>query len=98
MHDPALWQQFEQLNARLSAVEGQNLQLQKENAQLKEREQRLQQENRLLLQKLDHYIRHYFGGQRNEGLNQQQMELLLQGLPALIELPRRSEERRVGKE
>ena len=47
----------------------------------------LQTENRLLRQKLDQYIRHYFGGQRNEGLNQHQLEMLLQGLPNVIALP-----------
>jgi hypothetical protein len=44
-------------------------------------------EYRLLRQKLDQYIRHYFGGQRNEGLDRHQMELLLQGLPNVITLP-----------
>ena len=44
-------------------------------------------ENRLLRQKLDQYIRHYFGGQRNEGLDKHQLELLLQGLPNVIALP-----------
>src|SRR5277367_5147689 len=47
----------------------------------------LEQENRLLRQKLDRYIRHYFGGQRNEGLDKNQLELLLQGLPNVIVLP-----------
>jgi transposase len=47
----------------------------------------LEAENRLLRQKLDQYIRHYFGGQRNEGLDKQQLELLLQGLPNVITLP-----------
>jgi transposase len=47
----------------------------------------LEAENRLLRQKLDHYIRHYFGGQRNEGLDKHQLELLLQGLPNVITLP-----------
>src|SRR5664280_1862994 len=46
----------------------------------------LQTENRLLRQKLDQYIRHYFGGQRNEGLDKCQLELLLQGLPNVIAL------------
>jgi hypothetical protein len=41
----------------------------------------------LLGQKLDQYIRHYFGGQRNEGLDKHQLELLLQGLPNVIALP-----------
>jgi transposase len=36
---------------------------------------------------LDQYIRHYFGGQRNEGLDKHQLELLLQGLPNVIALP-----------
>ena len=47
----------------------------------------LELENRLLRQKLDLYIRHYFGGQRNEGLDKHQLELLLQGLPDVIPLP-----------
>jgi transposase len=47
----------------------------------------LEMENRLLRQKLDQYIRHYFGGQRNEGLDKHQLELLLQGLPSVIALP-----------
>jgi len=47
----------------------------------------LEIENRLLRQKLDQYIRHYFGGQRNEGLDKHQLELLLQGLPNVITLP-----------
>jgi transposase len=47
----------------------------------------LEMENRLLRQKLDQYIRHYFGGQRNEGLDKCQLELLLQGLPNVITLP-----------
>lgn len=47
----------------------------------------LELENRLLRQKLDQYIRHYFGGQRNEGLDKHQLELLLQGLPNVITLP-----------
>jgi hypothetical protein len=47
----------------------------------------LEMENRLLRQKLDQYIRHYFGGRRNEGLDKNQLELLLQGLPNVIVLP-----------
>src|SRR5271168_4316020 len=47
----------------------------------------LETENRLLRQKLDQYIRHYFGGQRNEGLDKHQLELLLQGLPNVVTLP-----------
>src|SRR5271167_3591361 len=47
----------------------------------------LETENRLLRQKLDQYIRHYFGGQRNECLDKHQLELLLQGLPNVITLP-----------
>ena len=47
----------------------------------------LEAENRLLRQKLDQYIRHYFGGQRNESLDKHQLELLLQGLPNVIVLP-----------
>jgi len=78
--DKTLLEKFEELSARLSAVEEQNQQLRKENS-------RLQQENQLLRQKLDHYIRHYFGGQRNESLDKHQMELLLQGLSNVIVMP-----------
>jgi transposase len=49
------------LSARVATLESENTCLREENA-------RLHQENRLLRQKLDRYIRHYFGGQRNEGL------------------------------
>jgi transposase len=78
--DTMLLKKFEELSARVSALETQNTGLRDENAQLRT-------ENRLLRQKLDLYIRHYFGGQRNEGLNQHQMEMLLQGLPNVIALP-----------
>jgi hypothetical protein len=78
--DATLLKKFEELSARVFALETQNTNLREENAQLRT-------ENRLLRQKLDQYIRHYFGGQRNEGLNQHQMEMLLQGLPKVIALP-----------
>jgi len=71
--DDTLLKKVEELTARVATLETENT--------------RLQTENRLLRQKLDQYIRHYFGGQRNEGLNQQQMEMLLQGLPNVIALP-----------
>ncbi|HEY3861028.1 MAG TPA: IS66 family transposase [Verrucomicrobiae bacterium] len=80
MTDDTLLKKFEELSARMSALETQNTGLREENTQLRT-------ENRLLRQKLDQYIRHYFGGQRNEGLDKQQMELLLQGLPNIIALP-----------
>ena len=67
MADNTLLKKFEELSARVSALETENNQL--------------RAENRLLRQKLDQYIRHYFGGQRNEGLDKHQLELLLQGLP-----------------
>ena len=80
MTDATLLKKFEELSARVSALETENSRLREENAQLRT-------ENRLLRQKLDQYIRHYFGGQRNEGLDRHQMELLLQGLPNVITLP-----------
>jgi transposase len=64
--DTTLHEKFEEMSARVVALEA---------------------ENRLLRQKLDQYIRHYFGGQRNEGLDKQQLELLLQGTPIVIALP-----------
>ena len=66
MPDVTLLQKYEEMSARVVALE---------------------MENRLLRQKLEHYIRHYFGGQRNEGLDKNQLELLLQGLPNVIVLP-----------
>jgi transposase len=80
MHEMTLPQKFEELGARVTWLEAQNQHLGQEN-------HRLQQENQLLRQKLEHYIRHYFGGQRNEGLDKHQLELLLQGLPNVIALP-----------
>ena len=73
MTDATLLKKVEELSARVATLETENT--------------RLQTENRLLRQKLDHYIRHYFGGQRNEGLDQHQLEMLLQGLPNVIALP-----------
>lgn len=66
MTDSTLLEKYEDMRARIVALEA---------------------ENRLLRQKLDQYIRHYFGGQRNEGLDKHQLELLLQGLPNVITLP-----------
>jgi len=80
MTNAALLKKVEELSARVAVVEADNTRLRDENA-------RLHQENRLLRQKLDQYIRHYFGGQRNEGLNRQQQELLLQGLANIVMLP-----------
>jgi len=71
--DTTLLQKVEELSTRVVALETENT--------------RLQNENRLLRQKIDQYIRRYFGGQRNEGLDKQQLELLLQGLPNVISLP-----------
>lgn len=61
--------------------------LRKEFEELSARLVALESENRLLRQKLDQSIRHYFGGQRNESLDKHQLELLLQGLPKVIALP-----------
>jgi len=85
--ETTLLKKFEELSARVSAVEAENNALKTSAHQLRQENLRLQQENQLLRQKLDHYIRHYFGGQRNEGLDRKQMELLLQGLPGLVVLP-----------
>src|ERR1035438_3604839 len=71
--DTTLLQKVEELSGRVATLETDNT--------------RLQTENRLLRQKLDQYIRHYFGGSRNEGLDKHQLELLLQGLPNVITLP-----------
>jgi len=80
MHETALLQKFEELSACVAALEADKQHLQADNACL-------QQENQLLRRKLEHYIRHYFGGRHNEGLDRRQMELLLQGLPNVITLP-----------
>lgn len=80
MPDATLQQQFEKLSARFVALEVAHARLQEDHA-------RLQTENRLLRQKLDQYIRHYFGGQRNEALDKAQLELLLAGLSNVITLP-----------
>ena len=80
MTDTTLLKKVEELGARVATLEAENTRVIQENV-------RLQNENRLLRQKLDQYIRHYFGGQRNEGLDKHQLELLLQGLPNVIALP-----------
>src|SRR5208283_3198104 len=80
MTNAALLKKVEELSARVAALEADNTRLREENA-------RLQQENRLLRQRLDQFIRHYFGGQRNEALSKHQLELLLQGVPNVVELP-----------
>src|ERR1700733_5027693 len=41
-------------------------------------------ENQLLRQKLDRFLKRYFGGTKNEGLDPKQLELLLAGLAAMI--------------
>ncbi len=41
-------------------------------------------ENKLLRQKLDLFLKRYFGGTKNEGLDPKQLELLLAGLAAMI--------------
>jgi transposase len=78
--DATLQQKFEELSARFVALEAEQTRLREENS-------RLVVENRLLRQKLDQYIRHYFGGQRNETLDKAQLELLLAGLSNVIALP-----------
>jgi hypothetical protein len=70
--DTTLLEKLEAMSARVATLETENA--------------RLQTENRQLRQKLDLYIRHYFGGQRNEGLDKHQLELLLQGLPNVVAL------------
>ncbi len=80
MPDATLLQKFEELSTRFVALEAEQTRLREENS-------RLVVENRLLRQKLDQYIRHYFGGQRNEALDKAQLELLLAGLSKVITLP-----------
>ena len=43
----------------------------------------VQTENQLLRQKLEFFIKRYFGGTKNESLDPKQLELLLAGLEAL---------------
>jgi hypothetical protein len=80
MTNATLLKNVEELSAHVATLEADNTRLREENARLRE-------ENRLLRQKLDQYIRHYFGGQRNEGLDKHQLELLLQGLANVVTLP-----------
>jgi hypothetical protein len=44
----------------------------------------LQTENQLLRQKLALFLKRYFGGTKNEGLDPKQLELLLAGMEALV--------------
>jgi hypothetical protein len=61
-----LLKKFEELSTRIATLEAENNRVTQENLRLKN-------ENQLLRQKLDQYIRHYFGGQRNEGLDKNQL-------------------------
>jgi len=81
VHEALLLQRLEELSARFDALEKENVRLREENRQLRE-------ENQLWRQKLDRLIRHYFGGRRNEAVDDKQLELLLQGLPATVEAPK----------
>jgi len=85
--DATLLQKFEELSARLVSLGAEQTCLRADNAHLRQENCRLQTENRLLRQKLDQYIRHYFGGRRNEALDKAQLELLLAGLSNVIALP-----------
>lgn len=87
MPDATLLQKLEELSARFVALEVEHARLREEHITLRAENSRLETENRLLRQKLDHYLRHYFGGQRNEALDQAQLELLLAGLSNVIVLP-----------
>jgi transposase len=80
-------QKFAELSARVACLEAENQAIKQEREHLRQDNQRLQQENELLRRKVDHYIRYYFGGQRNESLDKHQLELLLQGLPNVVAMP-----------
>jgi transposase len=58
--------------------------LQSTLTEVKSLAQNLQSENQLLRQKLEYFIKRYFGGSKNESLDPKQLELLLAGLEGLI--------------
>lgn len=72
--DPA--QRLVQVEVLLAALQADHQALRQTNASLRD-------ENQLLRQKLDALIRRYFGTSKNEGLDPNQMLLLLAGLEAL---------------
>ena len=74
MTNATLLKKFEELSARVATLEAENTRVTHETLQHKN-------ENQLLRQKLDQYIRHYFGGQRNEGLDKHQLELCCKDCP-----------------
>lgn len=88
MRQTELLQKLEELSARVLVVEAENHRFKNTEQQLRQENTRLEKENQLLRQKLDQYIRTYLGGTRNEGLDRRQLELLLQGLPALVVAPK----------
>ena len=57
--------------------------------QLLEENGLLRQENRLLRQKIDYFIKKYFGGNKSEKSDPEQLELLIAGLAAaaVVESP-----------
>lgn len=85
-------ERLDALARRLEALEQENRALKAENETLRgqakqdaARIERLTRENQELRRRLDHFIRHYFGGKKSEGLSPGQLELALQGLPAVVE-------------
>lgn len=50
---------------------------------LQNRNEQLEQENRLLRSRVDWLIKRYFGGQKSEQIDPNQLELLLAGLPSV---------------
>lgn len=47
----------------------------------------LQQENKLLRQRLEAFIKRYFGGKKNEGIDPAQLELIMAGLATMATVP-----------
>jgi transposase len=81
----SLAQRVQNLERCLEAVNKDLASRNQENERLHSRNEELERENQLLRRKLDHLVRHYFGGTKNEGLSNAQLELALLGLPTVLE-------------
>ena len=87
----SLQQQIDALARRLEQAEKEGRSVREENRALSEKAksdaatiERQAREIQELRRRLDHFIRLYFGGTKNESISPNQMELALQGLVALL--------------
>ena len=83
MMDAALANQITSLDEARALIAQLRNEFQSALASARSLTESLQVENKLLRQKLELFLKRYFGGTKNESLDPKQLELLLAGLEAL---------------